>query len=198
MKNIPILACSLLALTMLVCASTGANANAAIVIQPGFEHSHSTNASAGETVTYFWFADADLHFTISSPTGTILLDEVARSGADSVDALETGEYTFTWVNDGTVAASLDFSVNMFDGIEDIEDAVSTFLIIGIIIVVIIVAVVIIILVVLLGKKKNAQPGVPGPAPFVAQPVGASGKCPVCGTGFAPDTQFCERCGNRIR
>ncbi|MCJ7561685.1 MAG: hypothetical protein MUO84_01570 [Thermoplasmata archaeon] len=199
MKLASILACSIFAVMMLMFASTGANANADIVIQPGFEHSHDTHVNAGETITYFWFADADLHFTISSPTGTTLLNEVSRSDAGSIDATVTGDYTFTWANEGASTANLDFTVNMFDGFEAVEDAAWSFVIIGIIAVVIIVAVVIILLVVLLGgKKKEMQPAVPGTAPFVAQPAGASGICPTCGSAMASDTSFCARCGTRTR
>ena len=198
MRLASIFACSIFAVMMLMFASTGANANADIVIQPGFEHSHDTHVTAGETITYFWFADADLHFTISSPTGTIILDEVTRSDAGSIEATMTGDYTFTWANEGASTANLDFTVNMFDGFETVEDAAWTFLIIGIVIVVIIVAVVIIILVVLLGGKKKTQTTAPGTAPFVAPQGSVSGICPTCGSAMASDTSFCARCGTRIR
>ncbi len=196
MRHAPILACSVLALMMVLCASTGVSANASRNIQPGSSYSDAAHYSAGDEITYLWYCEDDLHFTLSSPTGTALVDEVSVSDAGSMEAAVSGDYTFTWANEGTTTVNLNYTIDILD---NVEDALSMVLIIGIITVVIIVVIVIVVIVFILGDEKaKASKTAPGPAPFIPPPGGVGGTCPACGSTIASDTSFCARCGIRIR
>lgn len=149
----------------------------------------------GSDLSFTWNSDRSLTLNISGPSGVIASYPSSTSGSDTIDITATGTYYMIWTNHGAWDASLtyDYEVDPFAPAEDVIDAV----VLGMIIVAIIVVVVIVLVVVVVirgGKPKQiAQASQQAqPVPFTAT------NCPTCGAAIDGTSQWCARCGARLR
>ncbi|MGD9963061.1 MAG: zinc ribbon domain-containing protein [Thermoplasmata archaeon] len=185
--------CLMSALAVSSCASAESRA-----ILAGDSYSVEVELSVLDFLTYSWSSDIPLSLTLQDPSGyEVPLGSNTTSGEGTLPSWEAGTYTLTWHNYASYAtAHLDFDLSEPYDESGVEDAMSAFVMIGIIVVVVLIAVVVVIvLVVVMGNKK--EPAQQAPPPMASRAL-ETGHCPTCGSPIDKDASFCARCGAKFR
>lgn len=176
-------------------------------LEPGIPFELTKHADTMAYLNYSWTvtpADAEIHFVVLDPNEDIVVDITASSYDSFRLTIDSGDYTFTWVNNESSSVTLDYNVtSQSTGIDDSEQVFDTIflgLLVGAVVVVIIIVLVIVVVMkggrkpqppVMRGPSKNAPPG-ESPSPYVP------GMCPRCGSPFDSKHTFCPKCGHRVR
>ena len=177
------------------------------MLDPGIPYEVTKHADSMAYINYSWTvtpSSADIHFVVTDPDGTAIVDTTASSYDSFLLSLDSGNYKFRWTNTESSAVTLNYSiVSQSTGIDDVEhvfDTVFLGLLVGAVVVVIII--VLVIVVVMRGGRTvhppvtgtPAQHAPPGEAPSPYVP----GMCPRCGSPFDSQHTFCPKCGHRVR
>jgi len=176
------------------------------LLEPGIPFVFTEVADAMAYITCNWSvtSSADIHFTVSAPDGSTLVDSTGSSYDSILLAPDSGEYAFKWTNTELSSVNLTFTVvSQSTGIhvsERIYDAVFLGILVGAIVIVMVIALVIVI-----GMKGGRKPqphavgattrkGATGEAPSPYVP----GMCPRCGSPIDSIHAYCPKCGHRVR
>jgi len=152
----------------------------------------------GSDLTFTWSSTLPLTLVVAGPSGTVESYSSNTHGSDTIEISETGTYFMTWTNSGSSVVSLtyNYDVDIFGPVHDVIDS----LLLGVIVAAIVIVVIIVLVVVLVirgGEHKRPTQGqqyVPPTAPLA--PIATA--CPNCGAAIDASTQWCSRCGTRLR
>ena len=151
----------------------------------------------GSDLSFDWSSNVPLTLIISGPSGIVESYSSSTHGDHTIEITETGGYFMTWTNSGIVAATLtyEYDVDFFAPVHDTFDSI----LLGVMVGVIVIVVVIVLVVVLVLRGDRAKK--PAQAQYVqtVAPVAPTAtNCPNCGASIDATTQWCARCGAKLR
>jgi len=196
-----LLVCLIAVFAFVALAGSVAAATGSISVAAG----GSTPVSLGtltkdDWLTVQWTSNVAVSATLSGPDGVVETFSAATSGGwdhPLITVPDTGTYTLTFENSGSVAASVTYTttVTPWNPVDEATDFLTWLMIIAVIIIVVIIAIV--VLVVVLGAKKKKAAAMGGAPLGIVMPT-TPGICPVCGAQTDTNAPFCAKCGAKFR
>ncbi len=191
-----------LLLSVFALAGLASNASAqSVTLGPGETQSARYAANDGDSIAYHWTASESITFTISDPSGDIIVDTSAAQRSGIREVTQTGDYMLVWTNLHATSVTLTYEVTVLPfhagGLPLLG-----FVAVLLIAIIIIVVVVLVIMVAFRSDRarsediyRQQQQYYTGPQLFPPTP---EGRCSRCGAQVKTDGAYCENCGARLR